>query len=358
MNLSSKKATKNGDIPANILKKSVNIDIKEITFIIHDCNENGIFPDDFKLADVSPIFKKEDSFKKENYRPVSILPHISKVFERILYKQIDTFMTTKFSIYLCGFRKNHNTQYALLKMIEAWKKHLVKGEKIRLILMNLSKAFNTINHSLLLAKLDVDDFSSTSLKLMQNYLCNWQQRISINSSFSDWTEVITGVLQGSILDLLLFNIFLNDIFMFISKCNICNYADDDTLYSAGKDLNRIRRNLEMDFMILHQWFHENDMALNPGKCNYMVIGSRDLSHEIIKITSSNDEKLLGIFLDNTLNFESHIDSLRRKPGQKINVLARLKNYLISDQRNLRLNSVYLLPSNMYIYVMLSKQCIK
>ena len=101
LNLSTKKATKNGDIPA----KSVDVYIKEITFIINDCIEKGIFPDDLKLADVSPIFKKEDSFKKENYRPVSILPHMSKVFERILYKQIDTSMTIKFSLYLRGFRK-------------------------------------------------------------------------------------------------------------------------------------------------------------------------------------------------------------------------------------------------------------
>ena len=123
LNLSTKKATKNGDIPAKILKKSVDICIKEITFKINDCIENGIFPDDLKLADVSPpIFKKEDSFKKENYQPVSILPHMSKVFQRILYKQIDTFMTTKFSPYLCGFRKNHNAQYSLLKTIETWKK--------------------------------------------------------------------------------------------------------------------------------------------------------------------------------------------------------------------------------------------
>ena len=115
LNFSTKKATKNGDIPAKILKKSVDIYIKEITFTINDCLEKGIFPDDLKLADVSPIFKKEDSFKKENYRPVSILPHMSKVFERILCKQIDTFMTTKFSPYLCGFRKNLNAQYSLLK---------------------------------------------------------------------------------------------------------------------------------------------------------------------------------------------------------------------------------------------------
>ena len=178
---------------------------------------------------------------------------------------------------------------------------------------------------------------------MQNYLCNRQQRISRNGSFSDLTEVITGVPQVSILYPLLFNIFLNDIFVFISKCNLCNYADDNTIYSTGKDLNRIRRNLEMDFVILHQWFHENHMTLNPGKCHYMVIGSRDLSHEIMsnnnKIACSNEEKLLSIFLESKLNFESHIGSLCRKAGQKISALARLNNYLPSDQTNLLLNSV-------------------
>ena len=179
--------------------------------------------------------------------------------------------------------------------------------------MDLSKTFGTINYSLLLAKLDAYGFPGTPLTLTQNYLCNRQQRISKNGSCSNWTEVVTRVPQGSILGPLLFNIFLNDIFMFISKCNLCNYADDNTLYSTEKDLNRIKRNLEMDFMILHQSFHENHMTLNPGTCHYMVIGSRDLSHEIMlnnnKITSSNEEKLLGIFLDRKLNFESHKGSL-------------------------------------------------
>ena len=104
--------------------------------------------------------------------------------------------------------------------------------------MDLSKAFDTINHSLLSAKLDAYGFSRTSLKLMENYLCNKQHRISINGSFSDWTEVITGIPQGSILGPLLFNVFLNDIFMFISKCDLCNCADDNTLYSTGKTINR------------------------------------------------------------------------------------------------------------------------
>ena len=99
----------------------------------------------------------------------------------------------------------------------------------------------------------------------------------------------------------------------------------------------------MEFMILHQWFHENHMTLNLAKCHYLVISSRDLSHEIMlnnnKITSSNEEKLLGIFLDSKLNFESHIGFFCRKAGQKIGTLARLKNYLTSDQRNLLLNSI-------------------
>ena len=180
--------------------------------------------------------------------------------------------------------------------------------------MDLSEAFDTISHSLLLAKLDAYGFSRTSLKLMQNYLWN---RISIIGSFSDWTEVTTGVPQGSILGPLMLNIFLNNIFfMFISKCSLCNYADDNTLYCTGKDLNQIKRTLEMDFMILHQWLHKNHMKVNPGKCHYMVIGSRDLSHEIMlnnnKITGSNEEKLLGIILDSKLNFESHIGSLCKK----------------------------------------------
>ena len=146
--------------------------------------------------------------------------------------------------------------------------------------MELSKTFDIMNHGLLLAKLDAYGFSRTSLKLFQNYLCNRQQRISINGLFSDWTEVITGVPQDSILGLLLFDILLIDISMFISKFSLCNYTDDNTLYSTGKDLNQIRRNLEMDFMILEQWFHEYRMTLNLGKRHYMVIGS-----------SSNEEKL-------------------------------------------------------------------
>ena len=322
LNLSSKKATRKGDIPAKILKNSINTYLSELTILINNCLKEGVFPDDLKFADINPIFKKEDTLNKENYRPISILSHLSKVFERILYKQIDNFMKNKFSPYLCGFRKNHNAQYSLLKMIENWKKQLDNGEKVGVMFMYLSKAFDTINHSLLLAKLKAHGFSNQALRLLQSYLCSRFQRSIINGSFSTWNEVITGVPQGSILGPLLFNIFLNDIFLFISKCQLCNYADDNTLYKSGKNMQKIK----------------ND----PDKCHYIVISDDDPNQEIIlnndEIASSNEEKLLGILLDSKLNFDSHITSLCKKAGEKLSALARINHYLTQDQKLLLLNS--------------------
>ena len=202
--------------------------------------------------------------------------------------------------------------------------------------MDLSKAFDTINHSLLLAKLEAYGFSMTSLKLMQSYLCNRFQRTSVNESFSDWNEIETGVPQGSILGSLLFNIFLNDIFYFINNGNLCNYADDNILYSIGKSLNMVKENLKINFIIMQKWFYENHVVLNPGKCHYLVLGTRSNSDTInlngTKLASSSYEKLLGILIDSNLSFDKHIKSLCRKAGQKLNILARISNYLTQDQK--------------------------
>ena len=128
-------------------------------------------------------------------------------------------------------------------MIENWKKQLDNGKKLGVIFTDLSKAFATIKHSLLLAKLKAYSFSNQALSLLQSYLCNRFQRSIITGSFSSWNKVITGVPQGSILGPLLFNIFLNDIVLFISKCQLCNYADDNTLYKSEKNMWRIKSDL-------------------------------------------------------------------------------------------------------------------
>ena len=163
-------------------------------------------------------------FNKENHRPVCILSHMPKAFERLLYKQIDNFISLKFPPYLCGLRKNHNSHQSLLKMIEVWKKYLDEGDLDIVIVMDVSKTFDTINHSLPLTKLEANRFLLTSLKIMQSYLCKRFQRTTINGSFSKLTKIITRTPQVFILGRLLFKIFLM-IFFFSKNSKLFNLKE-------------------------------------------------------------------------------------------------------------------------------------
>ena len=128
----------------------------------------------------------------------------------------------------------------------------------------------------------------------------------------------------------------------MSKCQLCNYADGNTLYKLGKNKRKIKNDLEMDFLILHKWFHESHMVLNPDKCHYIVIDDDDPFHKMIlnndEIASSNEKILLGILLDSKLNFDSDIRSLCKKASQKFNALARINHYLTPDHKLLLLNA--------------------
>ena len=150
-------------------------------------------------------------------------------------------------------------------MLEKWKRALDKGEYLSALLTDLSKAFDTINHDLLIAKLTAYGFSNEALKLMKNYLENRKEKVHINKKFSSETDVTAGVQQGSIDGPLLFNLFINDLIFFTQQCILSNYADDRKLCLSGKEKELIKSILLSSFVIVEDWFFENYMILNLGK---------------------------------------------------------------------------------------------
>lgn len=176
--------------------------------------DKAVFPDNCKLADVTPVHKQGNKMDKSNYRPISILPPMAKVFERLLSEQLSKHFEDKYSKFQCGFRKGHSSQTCLIAMIEKWRKALDNGKVAGALLSDLSKAFDCVDHELIIAKLHAFGCTHHSLKLILSYLRNRYQRVRLNSTFSSWARIISGVPQGSIWGPDIFNIDLIDLFLF------------------------------------------------------------------------------------------------------------------------------------------------
>ena len=186
--------------------------------------------------------------------------------------------------------------------MEKVKISLDEGGKAGAVLMDLSKAFDCIRHDLLIAKLQAYGFSHEALTLINDYLTNRQQRVKVNGSFSSWKDLTRGVPQGSVLGPLLFNIYINDLLLFIQNADICNYSGNTTIYACDKSLDTITHKLENDCNVALKWFSDNFMKLNTDKCHLLVLGQRCDDSVTVKIgntdvTNSLEEKLLGVHID-------------------------------------------------------------
>jgi hypothetical protein len=226
-------------------------------------------------------------------------------------------------------------------MIEKWKEILDKrgGGFAGAILMDLSKAFDTINHELLLAKLEAYGFGESALQIMHSYLSDRWQRTKVNTSFSSWKELLCGVPQGSVLGPILFNIYLNDLFYQLNS--VCNFADDTTLYACDMDLENVLSQLEDNALTAIIWFENNYMKLNQSKCHFLTSGSTE--HLWIKVGNeriweSQSEKLLGMMVDKNLFFDTHLKILCKKVNQKISALARIAGILSFQKRHILLKT--------------------
>ena len=326
LKLDTKKANLQGDIPAKILIKTYDIISNYLRKYYNKAKQEHKYPTSLKMADVIPNHKKEEKTHAKNYRPISLKPVVSKLFERNLYIEIINFIENSLFPFLFGFRKGHSTEQCLVIMLEAWKKALDNKGYAGAILTDLSKAFDCLNHDLLIAKLDAYGFSQDALKLIRSYLKERRQRTKVGSAFSTWLEIKYGVPQGSILGPLLFNIFLNDIFYFIN--DIC------TPYATNKDITNLLKTLESETNILLEWFTINEMKPNADKCHLLVANLKDITSIKLgneEITNDQSVELLGIKIDNNLNFSEHVTKLCKKGSQKLHALARISKYISKDK---------------------------
>ena len=346
-NIDGKKATTFQNIPCKTLKENAEVCSPILTRIINNEFIKSTFPSKLKNADIIPIFKRDKMKRKDatdvkNYRPVSVLPSTSKVFERLMQKQMVNFINDKLSPYLCGYRKGYSAQHALISMIEHWRSTLDRKGYAGAVLMDLSKAFDCINHDLLIAKLHAYGFGIDSLKMIKDYLSNRKQRVKINTSFSTWSDLLLGVPQGSVLGPLFFNIYLNDLFWTKEYTEVYNLADDTTFYSGDMELNELIRQLEHDSLIAIEWFESNYMKLNTDKCHLLLAGHK---HEHIWAKIGNDnieesmhQRLLGVTIDNKLRFNTHIIDICKIAQQKLSALIRHSHILNFEKRRILLKS--------------------
>ena len=335
--LPSKTSSGVDGISTNLLKDIKYIISKPLTLIINQCLETGIFPSKLKVAKVIPILKRGDETIFDNYRPISILPAISKVFERIIFNQIHNYFHVN-DLYFCsqyGFRKEHSTELAVLELVDRITQHLDKGTTPINVYLDLSKAFDTLDHNILLHKLKYYGIEGTALRLFESYLNERQQYVDLDGTNSNYNRILTGVPQGSILGPLLFIIYINDIAQSSNHFNFIIYADDTTLCSTLK-INADATQLNRELNNVSQWLNLNKLSLNVKKTKAMVfrMPQKKIIQPKIQINGSNIEFVenfifLGITINNKLNWNSHINKVTNKISKTVGILNKLRSFLPS-----------------------------
>ena len=278
--------------------------------------------------------------KRENYRPIIILPLISKIFEKVICRQLSNHFNNILSKFQCGFRKGYSPQHCLLLIIGNWKKAVDNHKVFGAVLTNLSKVFDCISHDFLIAKLNAYGLSLHDFKLITDYLQNRKQRTKIGSIYSD-----SGVPQGSILESLLFNIFLCDLFPENENNYFANCADDTSVgsTSVGSTTTKVLENLSGTTKKLFTWFANNQMKANGDK-SHLLLSSPDDSPVIqIKnsaIKCSKVKKLLGVHIDYKLKFDIHVETICKKAHRKLSALSRITNYMELSKRRILMNAFF------------------
>ena len=315
--------------------------VAPLTHILNLSLLEGVFPEQLKIANVIPLHKSDDPMLFNHYRPVSLLCILSKVFEKIMYVRLLKFLEKLKCIYKnqFGFRKHHSTYMALMLLMDKITQSMDNGEFVVGVFLDFSKAFDTVNHSILLSKMEHYGIRGNALNWFKSYLSKRYQFVTYDEEKSSTKEVICGVPQGSILGPLLFLIYINDL------SNICEFmmpllfADDTNLFNSGKDSDKVQREVLSDLEKISEWLKVNKLSLNIKKTHFMVFTTKNSPIPKINIKIDGhpiDEvlktKFLGVIIDNQLTWKHHIHYICGKIAKGIGIVIKARKLL--DQQTL------------------------
>ena len=332
--LKPRKATGIDGIPSRLLKDGADALATPLSAIFNLSIQQNVIPAEWKKAKVTPLHKSGAKDNPQNYRPISVLPVVSNVLERLIHKQLASYFDEHGLLCMSqsGFRRKHSPETAVTYFADEILMNMDKGEVTGSVFIDLAKAFDTVDHEILISKLKYYGVCDESLPWFENYLSRRKQLVCIDSQSSEELENTSGVTQGSILGPLLFIVYINDLPRSLKHCSVNMYADDTAIYLGSQTVDTLNIYLNQDLERLAEWLEDNNLVLNP--CYLPLKGTKSAIVSLTllgrKISCVTTFKYLGVVFDNFMTWKAHADYVYKKVACRVGILGRIRGFLTKE----------------------------